>query len=574
MEGITTVEKKTRVRLPFVLILIGVVIFLVNQNTSDNAFFVEKNYKKSIMMNRPLIEGEVIDVKIFNIQANEQLRIHRCTNDVCSQATAARIWGQKDISDKENSLSYYTRHASNHYIWLEDKEKPKKEGAVLIKDGLATKDNITVTYSSGTNIEITLRPSESVWMQHLTEVANTTFDLLAGELNKTISNQQLSTHYPQNVLSQVNTRLTQIPKASLPELKQIRTLLKDGDYLQLDATIRELYQYYLEDIAYEQKVTTLLSASVTLDPEYEQNLNHFTQALPNSYVPYLLRGIYFNYKGWDARGSKKAKDTTEHQLNNMHYNFTQAQTDFKKVLSMDANVLHAYLYLISSSYHSPKNQAWEFFEAGLKIRPESFTLRWFYQGRLLPRWGGSYSELDSIAENAKNHINKNPLLPILYGRKYADMANIQRRKGDYEKAISYAEAAMNYGQHSLFLKELGDTYYKLGDQPRTRVNYEAVNSHLPFYRKILERRASLYYSNWDYQKCLDTLDVVLFLGKAKSVNYFYKGLCYKELEKHQDATNSFYMAELLDIDDFLEDSASNQIKYYEQQGYTANLKKK
>lgn len=162
MQGVERVGKKSKVRLPIILLLIGALIFFfvnkgpeISRKTGNNPFFLENNYRFSIMMDRELLKGEVLNFKVHNILPSEILRVHQCTNKNCSRATIAKKWNGEEVVSGD-VLSYSAPKNSEHYIWLEDRDGLKNQKAIGVDDAVVKNGGISVTYLSGSSVVISL----------------------------------------------------------------------------------------------------------------------------------------------------------------------------------------------------------------------------------------------------------------------------------------------------------------------------------------------------------------------------------------------------------------------------------
>lgn len=569
MKGISVESRELSIKPLYLLFFFVLVLFIFFQSESEDKFIVEKNYKQSFSLSRDLISGEILNFKIRNINKNEKFRVHRCNNVNCSRASTKKVWDKNNIKLDE-VFSYYVQKSSHFYFWLENTDKPDTQRAIAIQQVRQLDDSFEVVFSSGTLVIASLSSSgESIFSVFVDVIA---------ELSRTILNAVDSwifgrdiNHYSRGVLGEVNQYISTIPRVSSEEVEELKKLLKSENFSKFDLEIRELYQSYMLDISYEQKVTSIIGGIVSSDSAYEEILNNFCDNFPDSYVPYLLRGVYYNYKGWNARGKRWSKSTTKNQIKGMHEYFQLSQKDMKIALSFEPNLVHAYLYLINTSYHSRDGVARGFYEQGLRVRPESFSLRWWYQATLLPRWGGSYKAMDGIAESAAEYVDKNPMMPILFGHKFKDISAIKRKKhGDYQGAIANLEKAMVFGHYEPYLESLAYIYFQKEDYRRALPLYDEVVQQNPLRQRPLEMRATIHFRTSDFQNCVKDMDLVFKLGGVKVNNYYHRGNCHKGLGHHQKAVDDYYMADLLDVSDSLEGLAENHIKYYKVQGFVAN----
>jgi hypothetical protein len=83
--------------------------------------------------------------------------------------------------------------------------------------------------------------------------------------------------------------------------------------------------------------------------------------------------------------------------------------------------------------------------AALTVAPASFVTRYRLMTALLPRWGGSYEQMEELAEAAQAHVEANPQLGALLGYADMDRADVADDENDSTAALRYGQASLRHG---------------------------------------------------------------------------------------------------------------------------------
>jgi tetratricopeptide (TPR) repeat protein len=89
----------------------------------------------------------------------------------------------------------------------------------------------------------------------------------------------------------------------------------------------------------------------------------------------------------------------------------------------------------------------------LELYPDSYSLRARLMWTRLPRWGGSYESMETIAREAESRIGANPRLAALYGFIYLDQADVCERRKAYPLAEELCGKAIAFGDDWSFYEE-------------------------------------------------------------------------------------------------------------------------
>lgn len=233
---------------------------------------------------------------------------------------------------------------------------------------------------------------------------------------------------------------------------QLLNLLKAEKFQELTTLLEEYQKDFERDFRTEYTVFDAFDAFSTEGPMIEPYLDEWVSRMPHSYCPYLARGAHYNSRGWASRGYGYASETSEKQFEGMELYFEKAQKDFDSALKINPNLLTAYVFSGDISSASGKGKSPEqWFREGEKRMPYSLMLRTFYMGRLAPKWGGSYSEMEDFADECDRVSPHNPNLKVLRGYIHYDKG-MSVCGSDDASAVKEFTKALKYGEFYLYLE--------------------------------------------------------------------------------------------------------------------------
>jgi len=152
--------------------------------------------------------------------------------------------------------------------------------------------------------------------------------------------------------------------------------------------------------------------------------------MPDSYTAWSARGLYWEKIGWERRGTKFAGETSEEQFAAMRAAFERAAPDLIKAIELGPNHFPTYdglISLLSAMSHSKEAAA--LFLRAMAIEPRSQEMRRAYMNFLKPRWGGSYAQMEQLAQDAQQYAAEYPLHRRLLGFAPAERATVARNGG-------------------------------------------------------------------------------------------------------------------------------------------------
>jgi tetratricopeptide (TPR) repeat protein len=288
------------------------------------------------------------------------------------------------------------------------------------------------------------------------------------------------------------------PTLSVQDRQNIRDIFEKRQFNFLEKTAADIQLAFEQDPSYEYEASDFYGIFCSTLPEYETLLNEWVAHSPAHFAPYLARAEYYHCKGWESRGQRYATDTSEQQFSGMHSYFRKALQDIDAALVINPRLLSAYTLRISIyNADGGNNQKDAAFDKARQYFPSSFLLYNTMVWAKLPRWGGSYAEMDRLAMLAYKQIRINPELYMLFGRIYADQAWEFRQKKQYDKALALYAKAIKYGDYYEFYEERAKMYLEMKDYDQALEDVNQSISLRPVKPRPYCLRASIYLQKGD-----------------------------------------------------------------------------
>jgi Zn-dependent protease with chaperone function len=249
-----------------------------------------------------------------------------------------------------------------------------------------------------------------------------------------------------------------------PVQREIVVLIGKRDYEGLEARLAGVQQRYEQSAIGEEELETAFRAFRRVGAAAEPALTEWSGKMPKSYAAHTALGIYYLWRGIAARGSAYARDTTDEQMQAMQTLLGKARTELEGSLALTAKPHISHLSLITlSRYVGDGSLGVRHFREGLKVSPQSVSLRLARMTTVEPRWRGSYREMEALARDAAVELKDPAAAGRVASRVPAYRAwEKQRERGFaealqlYDEAIRLDERASNARcERSWVLSELG-----------------------------------------------------------------------------------------------------------------------
>lgn len=350
---------------------------------------------------------------------------------------------------------------------------------------------------------------------------------------------------------------------------QILDLLKARKFEKLTALLDGYQKDFVRDFRTEYTVFDAFDAFSTQGPLIEPYLDEWVSQMPDSYCPYLARGCHYKGRGWADRGTGIASETSSEQFAGMQFYFEKAQKDLDIALKLNPNLLNAYVFSsdISSATSTGKTPE-QWFREGEKHMPYSLMLRISYLGRLSPRWGGSYREMASFADESDRLISHNPNFRVLGGYVEFDRGSLLCASGKDAAAVEYFTKALKHGEFYLYLEYRARCLGNLGKEREALLDLDRAVKLRPQRIDILLSRADRLVELKKYHEARETLSLVSRLDPESKDYLDKRGYLVGRMDYHSyQLFVSHHLEEALKILDEAEQvDPSNWGPYYYKAG--------
>ncbi len=292
---------------------------------------------------------------------------------------------------------------------------------------------------------------------------------------------------------------------TLEQYVQLRDYFEEQHFDALNSLYETYQEEFEKDVYYEYKIYDACRVFRTTFPDYEELFELWVQFSPDHFAPYLARAYYYYENGWESRGYRWRKDTSDEQIQKMQYFLKKAAEEANRALAISPNLMPAYRILLGvDNATGDEGDEHRTIQIALKLFPESFLMRAQYMWAIEPRWGGSYEQMETFAKQAESYYDLNPELTVLYGFIYSDQGNRLMRDEKYQPALKMYSRAMAYGDNFEFYQGRAKIfYYHLDDPDKALADVERSIAIRPLAHEGHLLRSKIYFS-------LDDIDSALY----------------------------------------------------------------
>lgn len=291
------------------------------------------------------------------------------------------------------------------------------------------------------------------------------------------------------------------------DVVKVRKLFENRQFSELNALLEKYQTFCTKDIRWEFAVQDGFNIFSSTTPSYKIILDEWVQSDSKSWVPLLARANYYIAIGWKARGTQWAKDTSRERFKRMEESFAQAVRDVSTALKINPRLLDAYFILmeINRNFGDQKTGA-SLAKKALEVFPDSYLLRQRHMQDLVPRWGGSYSEMGRFAHEASSYTSTNPILKTLPGFVFWEQARMAELEEDNPKAIRLYKKALSYGENWNFLSDLSNVYWRTGEYDKAVQTIDHAIALRPTLAYGYVLRAKILFAQKKWGKSLKDLE--------------------------------------------------------------------
>jgi tetratricopeptide (TPR) repeat protein len=275
--------------------------------------------------------------------------------------------------------------------------------------------------------------------------------------------------------------------------REVLALLRDRRFAELDAFLVDQQNRALRDFRYEFHLRAAYAAFSRGDPELESLLNDWSEQRPASVPARLARAEYYLARAWESRGTAWMRDTPRENVRGMRDFAARASADAAGALQSDPRQLMGYSILIrTTQLTGGPEESRAALRRGLRASPYSFMLRTDIVAHLEPKLGGSYGEVEFLAEEAQRYAEINPRLRALRGYVHLARGDALERGKQRQRAITEYTRALEYGDNWRALLDRAQAYFREDDYARAITDLNRAWPQRPAEPEILEWRGKTY----------------------------------------------------------------------------------
>lgn len=180
---------------------------------------------------------------------------------------------------------------------------------------------------------------------------------------------------------------------------------------------------------------------------------------PDSALAAIARGNALKGAGWEARGTKLARETPAEGMRAMSEYFDQAETAFRHAIELQPDWVYPYVGLIDIG-KADRDEAGEWAFAKAKaIDPGCGEVAYRRMQTLEPRWGGSWAAMEEYSTQLAVHVRDRPLLANQLSAQNADIVSMSDKDQGYTpEAIALLESALQTSGLELALNFAADAF--------------------------------------------------------------------------------------------------------------------
>lgn len=236
-------------------------------------------------------------------------------------------------------------------------------------------------------------------------------------------------------------------------MEDAANLLRAGQIDLLETHFANIQRDFENGVIDEFELRESYRPLYEIDERQLANLQRWLQTVPGSYAANLTMGIHLKRAGLTIRGTNYAAATPAERLDAMRRYLENAESLLTPSLELTDKPYLSLFHLLDISMQlgqHEKAKAW--IARANRILPDNALARGRYLVSLLPRWGGSYEEVDAFIESAAAEGAPAEIVALLQAVKHEDIGTRHAERGDE------VEARREFEEAGRFRTQAGDRY--------------------------------------------------------------------------------------------------------------------
>jgi tetratricopeptide (TPR) repeat protein len=269
-------------------------------------------------------------------------------------------------------------------------------------------------------------------------------------------------------------------------------------YAELDDTLakaeKKHRQHKLTAAQWEGRWASL--ANINADG-IESRFDGWVSATGSPYA-HLARGMFYQAKAWEARGSQSASETSEAQFGEFRRLAAQAEPDLTLAHSKiaDCSICNAELLRVNRALNRPDPPRDELLRRALISDPRSRAAVFAYFVGLYPQWGGSFEQMRAFIDEVKPRLADPDVAAELESRFCWVQAGVAHNHGQAAEALAWYERGLTAHPYDMLIKHLAETYTAQGQHAKAvEVLEKNLELNDPWDLYTLEALAQAYFQS-------------------------------------------------------------------------------
>lgn len=252
---------------------------------------------------------------------------------------------------------------------------------------------------------------------------------------------------------------------------EIKAHLDRGDIAGLEARVETLMARHDTSGPERESGHRFFHLLTGSDPVIGPATERWVEMAPHSALAATARATYLRGEGARARGGRFVKRTLPGQLHAMSRWFDQAEAEYRRAIGLRPGLLDAYIGLMNIGKFDRSIVEEEAFAKARDLDPGCAEVAYTRMTALLPRWGGSYPQMEAYWDELAPHLSTTPMLANQQSERYADyVSSMDRELRLQREAAGILELGLRMsGNEDVLHAAAANTLHSDGGSPdRTR----------------------------------------------------------------------------------------------------------
>ncbi|WP_158543304.1 tetratricopeptide repeat protein [Dyella psychrodurans] len=332
----------------------------------------------------------------------------------------------------------------------------------------------------------------------------------------------------------------------LMSVSEIEGLIRSRQFAKLDGRMKAALKAQQTDPSAPSRLNLIYDHAFTADAtELRPLLDDWKSADPQSAFAYAASAWLYMDMARRARGEKYENDTPQASLDKMRDLLAYVETDAYRSISLDPNVMPAYVALIYGANISENTEyATHFIDDALAQSPADFTVYNTATLVLQPRWHGSIKAMQDLVDRAHANEKKNPMLAVL--KNYAAFYEVdQCGCGAQQQTVRYSKL-FDEVTTSGNLWNAGDAAADAGADPLAMVLLSETLRFNPSATRARSQRSMRLTSLGDAAWAVQQADIVIKQDPTESAGFSARAFALESMHDYPSAEIALKKAIQLD----------------------------